>query len=79
MLNATTVATTAAGEVLPTVAMTNETYVTPYSVPTTVTILLFSLSASIITAIGNALVIASFYMYRPVCCTLLHSLSELVK
>ena len=42
----------------------NETYSSPYSVPTTVTILLFSLSASIVTAVGNALVIASFFMYR---------------
>ena len=66
MLNATIATTTAAVATSTEVAMTNETYVTPYSVPTTVTILLFSLSASIITAVGNALVIASFVMYRAV-------------
>ena len=35
-------------------------YITPYSVPTTITIVFLSLSASIITVGGNVLVISSF-------------------
>ena len=39
-------------------------YNAPYSVPSTITIVLLSLCASMITAAGNILVIASFYFYR---------------
>merc|ERR1711935_82827 len=39
-------------------------YNSPYSVPSTITIVLLSLCASMITAAGNILVIASFYFYR---------------
>jgi len=42
----------------------NGTYSAPYSIPTTISIIVLSLTASIITASGNILVIASFCFYR---------------
>lgn len=44
--------------------ITNTTYSAPYSIPTTISIIILSLSASIVTASGNILVIASFCFYR---------------